>query len=77
MLRGISLDLEGGQLSDLFFNYEHPARDRLYTAGKQQEIDPGELHAAIVDDAKEFLTVLGIDSADFAAELAADFERRV
>lgn len=79
MLRGITIDLSGTQLSDLFFNFEHPARDRLYT-GKTDELDPVALRAAIVSDAMEFLAVLNIpqdDREQFAEELADDFQHRV
>lgn len=81
-LRGLSLFLDGGRLSDLFFNHEHPERDKLYArAGdKGDKIDDGELERAIASDADEFLMTLGLDAAmraEVGPELVADFNRRV
>lgn len=75
-LRGIVIELNGGQLSDLFFNFDHPQRDALYRP-KDADFTHEELMSAITEDAKEFAAVLGIENEAFVTELADDFQRRV
>jgi hypothetical protein len=66
-------------LSDLFFNYEHPAYDKLYVS--EDDVTAEQVDAAIRDDAKEFATLYmrdsGVSVEDAAEALAADFMRRV
>lgn len=49
-----------GILSDLFFNHEHPAYEKLM-GGNDKEICPseGEIYAAVAEDVKEFLVCYG------------------
>jgi len=75
-LRGIVIDISGGQLSDLFFNFDHPRRDALYRP-KDAEFTHEDLMAAITEDAREFAAILGIENEAFVADLANDFYRRV
>jgi hypothetical protein len=80
-LYGIALHLNGYQLSDLFFNYEHPERDKLYAqTDPKSSIDPVEYQKAILTDATEFALVIGIpedERVEFCKALAEDFDRRV
>ena len=80
-LEDISLMLSAGQLSDLFFNYDHPARNKLYeNRTPNRPIDSDELYTAILDDAKEFVATLGIvgnEATQLALDLANAFESRV
>ena len=77
-LPSINLNLDGGQFSDLFFNFEHPERDKLFKATKHEDtLSEEEVRAALLKDATEFLTVLGIQDQDMAAALVEDFQRRV
>jgi len=80
-LHGITLNLSGYQLSDLFFNFEHPERDKLYaTTDPKGSIDEVEYQKAILSDATEFAVVIGIPECErdeFAKALADDLNRRV
>lgn len=82
-LRGITVSLDGGRLSDLYFNFEHPQRDKLYAAtdGKKGgDISDEELAAANLADAREFAGILGIPEShreEFVAELVEDFCKRI
>lgn len=78
-LRGITLNLNAAQFSDLFFNFEHPARTALYkkagdgSAGDDSE----EMDAADLEDAKEFAAVVGIEDDAIIAALVIDFQKRI
>ena len=62
-LPSTTIELSGSQLSDLFFNHEHPNIDAFYAsnmdAGASDEQYTEMLRAAITDDAKEFLSLIG------------------
>jgi len=73
-LRGITLVLNAAQLSDLFFNFDHPARSALYA---KDDFEPQEADAADLLDAKEFAGILGIEHEDFIADLVKDFQQRL
>lgn len=83
-LQGISLNLSAGQLSDLFFNYDHPERDKLYP-NDRRPLKEGptweeELQAIRVD-AESFCETLAIPERydqrkDYADALADDFMAR-
>lgn len=74
-LPAINLALASYQLSDLFFNFEHPEYEKVYSiADGKRAVDPAEIEIAILADAKEFCSIVGIDLAD---ALAADFLARV
>ena len=78
-LRSIVLHLNSAQLSDLFFNYEHPERDKLYKITKENEsIAEEDLQQALLNDAKNFCDVIGKgDDEVLIAELVKDFQHRV
>lgn len=74
-MKTYGIPLTGGQISDLFFNYEHPEYDKL-TA----EATEDESRAAIVADAKAFCEFyIPTDFADEinAETLADDFLERL
>lgn len=77
-LRPLALTLSPANLSDLFFNYEHPAWDELYEEGGQTPSSEA-IEAAILEDAREFVSVLGavVEPDDLAKALAKDFLKRV
>lgn len=79
-LSGITLSLNSGQLSDLFFNFEHPERDKLYQENNNTEkdfSDEDELKA-VTEDAKEFCSIIGYgDDIEMHKALAEDFMERV
>jgi len=79
-MRGITLNLDGARLSDLYFNFEHPNRTKLYDVNRGDEIDPVDAEEADKLDAKEFVEILGIPEQDreaFVAELVKDFQHRI
>lgn len=78
--------VSGITLSDLFFNFEHPARDKVYhdahTSGRSGQVDDDELQRAMMLDANGFIDSLapsmqGEARIDFANALIEDFNRRV
>lgn len=86
-LQSITLNLSGVQFSDLFFNYDHPNRDKLYEGRKPDRngtwplVPEDEERAAIRQDAIDFLIVVGLSdfiegTEDIADALADDFMRR-
>ena len=62
-LPSVNIILSGSAMSDLFFNHEHPNIDAFYAsnmdAGASDEQYAEMLRAAITDDAKEFLSLIG------------------
>jgi hypothetical protein len=68
------------QLSDLFFNYDHPKRDALYKQftgpALEASFTEDEERAAVLEDAKEFVATLGIPDEGISPALADDFMRR-
>lgn len=65
-----------GQMSDLFFNHEHPFLDALRGGVDDDGLSTDEIAKAIALDASEF--VLYFDSpAGLAVWLADDFMRRM
>lgn len=78
-LQGISLHLSGAQLSDLYFNFEHPARSAVFARATNggDDLDESELKQANLADAKEFAQILGIDDSEFVETLVKDFESRI
>lgn len=76
-MESVTLSLTGAQLSDLFFNYEHPNRDEAYKRYANQKDSPtaDELRASIFADAVDFVEFYGIPVEPTA--LADDFESRV
>lgn len=79
-MRGITVSLNGLQLSDLFFNFEHPARERVYAEAGEDQVDTDAMEAADMADALVFATLLGIPQShiiEFAQDLARDFQRRL
>lgn len=76
-MQSVSLNLNGAQLSDLFFNYEHPARDAVYVGYANQKDAPtaDELTEAALSDAKAFIELYQIPVTP--ATLADDFLSRV
>lgn len=88
MLRSTTIHLDSTRFSDLFFNFEHPEYDRVYQAASNGRgrkdiepiIDQDEVNEALLKDAVSFAGILGFDGteqANVAAELTADFLRRV
>lgn len=73
-LQTTTLVLSGAQLSDLFFNYDHPKRDKLYES--DADFTEAELNEALLDDAKEFCSVVGL-GLQCAQALVDDFQHRV
>lgn len=73
-LRGITVALSATQLSDLFFNFDHPKRTAVYC---KEEFTPEELDVADLEDAREFAQLLGVEEESFAADLVQDFQKRV
>lgn len=82
-LKGISLNLSGVQLSDLFFNHDHPARDKLC---KQDYWSDEDMVKALKEDAIEFLKTLDCYGSndnnyhnynELAVDLVVDFINRV
>lgn len=82
----ITTTLTPGQLSDLFFNYDHPERDKLYAERKPEK---GELPVldydvewrSVRNDAKEFVALIVPDwsvdlRGDLIEQLATDFMDR-
>jgi len=78
--------VSGINLSDLFFNYEHPERDKLYEqahkGGRSGQIDDHDLDRARMLDANGFIDSLapsmqGDARHSFAMALIEDFNRRV
>lgn len=75
-LQGISLNLSAAAFSDLFFNHEHPERDRLYKG--DNDFEDGEERAALIKDAMEFCSIIGYSGdTELAEQLADDFLDRV
>lgn len=67
-------------VSDLFFNFRHDARDRLYAeASPPGNVDPDAERAAIVEAAEEFAGMYGRATGVEldAEELADDYFARV
>lgn len=72
----------GDLVSDLFFNYEHPAYDKLFVSRRDKDPPTREqIEAAIREDAKEFATLYmqssGESVEDLSEALATDFMRRL
>lgn len=74
----------GLALSDLFFNFEHPERDKVYlnAARDKRPVDENELNRAMLIDANSFIDSLcpemrGDRRHQLALDLLADFEARV
>ena len=73
-LRAMILDLSAGQLSDLFFNYEHPEYTKLWSGDDFEQDDEKE---ALLKDAKDFVHChIGQDKYNLANELVEDFFSR-
>lgn len=75
-MKSIRLILSGAQLSDLFFNYEHPNRDQIYKdyASKKDSPTKAELTGAALADAFAFVESYQVPIDP--GTLAADFLRR-
>lgn len=77
--------LTGSQLSDLFFNFEHEERDKLFASNntigmdEQEKIDfHKKLNVANLADATAFATCIGMDhDVDFINALVEDFNERI
>jgi hypothetical protein len=84
-LPDLLLALTAGQLSDLFFNHEHPCREKLYAGiGHKPRADDfiEQEYAAVREDAKAFCLCIGIDNghpyySELPDLLAADFMERL
>lgn len=72
------LNLTGAHLSDLFFNHEHPHRDKLYKRYANQKESPTseELEEASLMDAADFLASYPIFNVN-AEMLSRDFLDRI
>ena len=72
--------LSQGQISDLFFNYDHPEYSKLYAPKGKADDGPtyDEVLEAITKDADEFATCYPADwhKEDMVAWLVKDFMRR-
>lgn len=74
-LKSMTLSLSAAQMSDLYFNFEHPSREKFYL--QDAEFSDEELDAADRADAEEFAQVLGIYDPAFVAALVLDFRQRI
>lgn len=71
-----SIIVSGDQLSDLFFNYDHPEYDKLF--GNDGDPTQEQIEGAIRADAKEFASCYMRDFDENVADaLAADFLKRL
>jgi hypothetical protein len=76
-LPDLHLTITGGQLSDLFFNYEHPSRDSAVNGGHGFNDDA--VLTALNKDAEDFLRTMGLDDhaiVDLSWQLARDCMER-
>lgn len=74
-----SLIISGEQLSDIYFNFEHPARDDLFSR-TEQDVSEADEAAANMADAMDFALILGFRGEDqeaLAKALVADFLARI
>lgn len=67
-----SIVINGDQLSDLFFNHEHPARDILYQE-RDGNVTEEQEREALTKEAVDFCIIIG---EDLAEALVNDFMNR-
>lgn len=73
----MTLYLNGSQLSDLFFNHSNRNYEQL---NYKEDVSEKELYAAVLEDAKEFCAIIGLEdnSKDiWIADLTNDFIDRL
>jgi hypothetical protein len=73
----LHLTITGGQLSDLFFNYDHPRFDKLQEG---EADDDDKVWSALEGDVEEFLQTMGVDEhaiVDLVPDFIRDFLSRV